>query len=153
MVFHFSAHVGNEYRCIIPNSFLEYPNIFPTTKSIQGRSTSRRCNVRYCKNFSQIQKSGKPIFIFKEAISNIQRKIWPQWPSICSLIQHIQVGTIANYFYTSNNIYYICVLHVHFNNALHSRSSIGGFGKSSYSTRGSSYPSTNYLSNSPFQVR
>ena len=157
--YYFSAHVGNEYRCIIPNSFLEYPNTFPTTKSIQGRSTSRRCNVRYCKNFSQIQKSGKPIFIFKEAISNIQRKIWPQWPSICSLTQQIQVWTITNYFYTSNiifllrYIYYICVLHIQANNALHSRSSIGGFGKSSYSTRVSSYPSTNYPSHSPFQVR
>ena len=102
MINYFSAHVGNEYRCIIPNSFLEYPNIFAITKSIQGRSTSRRCNVRYCKNFSWIQKSGQPIFIFKKAISNIQRKIWSQRPLICSLIQQIQVGTITNYFFTSN---------------------------------------------------
>ena len=49
--------------------------------------------------------------------------------------------------------YYICVLNIQANDALHSRSSIGGFGKSSYSTRGSSYPSSNYPSNSPFQVR
>ena len=114
-----SAHVDNRYRCVIPNSFLEYPNIFAITKSIQGRSTSRRCNVRYCKNFSWIQKSGQPIFIFKKAISNIQRKIWSQRPSICSLIQQIQVGTITNYFFTSNpHVVFLLHLRITYTNQL-----------------------------------